>query len=335
MHLSQPDRRAPAPAERPRAPAPTGGEAGAARTIWIDLLLYPTHSLPTAVAPVLVGVGLAVHDGVLAPLPALVGFLGSWLIHVAGVFTDNHELLRRHPDLPEHPELTAAVAGGALKLSTLRLAIAGCLGLAVLAAPYLYGVGGAPVLALGAIGIAASLSYNGGPAYVRRGLADPVFFLMFGVVAEVGTYYIQAAALRGGASPWELLGSLPLPVFFVGLPAGALVTSVMLVDDIRDREFDLAKGWRTGAVRRGEGWNRAEITALVAFAYLAPVAFWRWLGLGAWVLLPLATAPLAFRTVGAIRTLRRREELVPWTPRLAGLAALHSALLALGLALSR
>ncbi len=335
MHLPSPDARASAAPERASAPAREGGAgAGSARTIWIDLLLYPTHSLPTAVAPVLVGVGLAVHDGVLAPLPALVGFLGSWVIHVAGVFTDNHELLRKHPAVPEHPELTRAVATGTLRLSTLRVAIAGCLGLALLAAPYLYGVGGAPVLALGALGIAASLSYNGGPAYVRRGLADPVFLLMFGVVAEVGTYYIQVAALQGGPSPWQLLRSLPLTVYLVGLPAGALVTSVMLIDDIRDREFDAAKGWRTGAVRRGDAWNRAEITLLVAFAYLAPIVFWLALGFDAWVLLPLASAPLALRTVGAVRTLRERGDLVPWTPRLAGLAALHSALLAVGLALS-
>ena len=31
-------------------------------------------------------VGLALHDGVFAPLPALLTFLGNWLIHVTGVF---------------------------------------------------------------------------------------------------------------------------------------------------------------------------------------------------------------------------------------------------------
>jgi 1,4-dihydroxy-2-naphthoate octaprenyltransferase len=285
---------------------------------------------------VLVALGLAIHDRVLAPLPALAGFLGSWVIHIAGVFADNHELLRRHPDLPEHPELNRAVADGTLKLSTLRLAIAACIGLALLTAPYLVRVGGAPVLAFGAIGIAASLAYNVGPlAYVRRGLADPVFLLMFGVVAVVGIYYIQVAALRGAPSPWQALASLPLPVFLVGLPAGAIVTSVMLIDDIRDREFDRAKGWRTGAVRRGVGWNRSEITLLVSFALLAPVAFWLALGFDAWVLLSLLSLPLAYRVVRDVRTRDRRQDLVPLTPRMARLAVLHSLLLAAGIALSR
>jgi 1,4-dihydroxy-2-naphthoate octaprenyltransferase len=319
------------------SPGPLAGEAARAstHTIWVDLLLYPTHTLPTAAAPVLVGIGLAIHDGVLAPAPALVGFVGSWLIHVAGVLTDNHELLRRHPELPEHPELTQAVREGTLRLGALRLAILACLALACLTVPYLLPLGGAPVLALGALGVAASLSYNGGPwAYVRRGQADPVFFLMFGVVGVVGTYYIQAAALNGAAFPWRLLASLPLPAYVAGLPAGAIVTSVMLIDDLRDRAFDASKGWRTGAVCRGAGWSRGEIALLLAFAYVAPVVGWLALPFDAWVLLPLASLPLAVSILRALWAARERAALVPLTPRTAWLATVHSALLALGLALS-
>jgi 1,4-dihydroxy-2-naphthoate octaprenyltransferase len=314
----------------------TGVPGPSRRTIWVDLLLYPTHSLPTALAPVLVGCGLAYRDGVFTWAPALVGFLGSWLIHVAGVFTDNHELLRLHPELQEHPELNRAIADGTLRLPTLRLAILACLALAMLTAPYLHRVGGAPVLAFGALGIAVSLSYNGWPcAYVRRGLADPIFTAMFGVVAVVGTYYIQVAAQGGAPERWALLASLPAACWLLGLPAGAIVTSVMLIDDMRDRSFDAAKGWRTGAVRFGNGFVATEISLLVAGAYLAPLLFWLGLGIGPWVLLPLASAPLAWRVVQAVRTAADRTALGPLTPRMARLAVVHSALLALGLALSR
>jgi 1,4-dihydroxy-2-naphthoate polyprenyltransferase len=331
--------RPPAESEPSRAGPPAAAPAETSpfpRSIWVDLLLYPTHSLPTAATPVIVGAGLAFHDGVLAPLPVLVAFLGSWAIHVAGLFADNHELLRLHPEVLEHPELTLAVRDGTLKLSTLRAAAAGAIALAVLTAPYLYATGGSPVLAMGAVGIAASLWYHGRPwAYVRTGLADPVFVLMFGVVGVVGTYYIGAVGAQAAPAPWAVLRALPLEAFVVGLPGGALVTSVMLIDDMRDHEFDRAKGWRTGAVRFGLDWSRAEITALVSFAYLAPFAFWLALGLDAWVLLPLASLPLALRNVRAVWRLRRRTELVPWTPRMAMLSAVHSALLAFGLALSR
>ncbi len=333
MALS-PESAPPDAAHPPRPPAPQVRRP-TARIIWIDLLLYPTHSLPTATAPVLVGLGLAWRDGVFAPLPALVGFLGSWFIHVAGVFADNHELLRRHPGLGEHPELDSAIADGSLALWMIRAAIAGWLLLALVTAPWLWRIGGTPVLALGVAGIGVSLSYNAGWAYVRRGIADPIFFLMFGVVGVVGTYYIQVAAMHGAAAPWALLAALPLRVWVVGLPAGAIVTAVMLIDDLRDREFDRAKGWRTGAVVFGTRFSVAEITALFAFAYAAPVAFWVGLGLGAWALLPLASAPLAWRILGALRAAARREDLVPLTPRTALLAAVHSALLAAGLALGR
>lgn len=305
------------------------------RSIWVDLLLYPTHSLPTAAAPVLVGLGLAAHDGALAPGPALVAFLGSWLIHVAGVFTDNHELLRLHPDVEEHPELTAAVRSGALRLRALAAATGLCLGLTLLTVPYLLRLGGTPVLLLGAIGVAAALGYAGGPlAYVRRGLADPIFLLMFGVVGVAGTYYIQAVA--HGMLPPGLasLASLPARVWLVGLPSGALVVNVMLVDDLRDQDFDRVKGWRTGSVRFGTGFTKAEITTLAILALAAPVAFWLGLGLGAWVLLPLAGLPLAWRTVQAVRRAQRRDELVPLSPRMARLVLVQSALLAAGLALA-
>jgi hypothetical protein len=77
--------------------------------IWVDLLLYPTHTLPIAGAPVMVGAALAARDHVFAPMAVVLAFLGSWLIHLAGLFTDTHELLRRYPQAVEHSDLTNAL----------------------------------------------------------------------------------------------------------------------------------------------------------------------------------------------------------------------------------
>jgi hypothetical protein len=66
------------------------------------------------------GSRLKVWCHILAPVPVLVGFLGSWLVHVGGVFTDSYELLRNFPHLQEHPELVQAVENGSLRLSDLR-----------------------------------------------------------------------------------------------------------------------------------------------------------------------------------------------------------------------
>ncbi|MFO0583489.1 MAG: prenyltransferase [Anaeromyxobacter sp.] len=322
----------------PAQPTPGEGFASAPpthRRIWVDLLLYPTHTLPTAAAPLLVGIGIGAHEQVLAPLPVLVAFLGSWFVHLAGVFTDNHELLRRHPGLEEHPELSAALRDGSLRLSGLRAAIALCLLLALATAPWLYALGGAPVLVLGAIGVAASLAYHGWPvAYVRAGLADPVFFVLFGIVGVAGTVYIQAATAHGASDPWRLLASLPPAAWWAGLPCGALVTSVMLVDDLRDRAWDALKGWRTGAVRFGPRAVKAEITALVAFAVVGPAAAWLAGALGAGALATLAATPLAIGAVRAVWAGETPQALFPVSPRMARLALVHSALLGLGLALA-
>ena len=311
------------------------GNAVTRREIWVRLLLYPGHTLPTAAAPVAVGIGLAIHYQVFALLPALLAFVGSWLIHVGGVFADNHELLRKHPGMPEHPELLQALVNGTLTLNGLKWAIAACFALPLLVAPYMFRFGGVPALAIGVVGALASAAYAAGPwAYARRGWADTVFLLMFGVVAVVGTYYAQMVRVHGGPADWsELWRTLPLSVFVVGLPVGALVTNVLVIDDMRDREFDVEKGWHTTAVRFGVAGSRKEYIALSIFAYLAPLWFWLGLGFSAWVLLPLLTLPLAYHIGAAVRSSEKNEDLFHMTPRASLLAFLWSILLAIGVAL--
>lgn len=311
------------------------GPGPSRREIWVRLLLYPGHTLPTAAAPVLVAVGLALHDDVFAWLPALLAFLGSWLIHVGGVFADNLALLRRHPDVPEHPELLEAARSGSLDLDLLRRATLACFVLGAAPGLYLAWIGGPFVIAIGCIGVLASFAYaGGGLRYARLGLADPVFFLMFGVVAEVGTYYIQVASRAEDvwSRPWVAEG-LPLEIFLVGLPVGALVSNVLVIDDIRDRTHDARKGWRTTAVRFGLRGSRALYLGFDAFAFLAPLALWRGLGFGAWVLLPWLCLPLAAPIARAVLTKDTTADLFPMTPRASLLAMTYAALLGLGLAL--
>lgn len=312
-----------------------GPAALSSREIWIRLLLYPSHTFPTAAAPVLVGIGLALHDHVFAPVPVLVAFWASWLIHVAGVFTDNHELLRRHPHVSEHPELLQALKAGTLTFAGLRGATVACFALAAVTVPYLAGIGGWPALLIGIVGAASSYYYAGGPQpYVKHGLAEPIFFAMFGIVAVVGSYYIQWAAVHGPDSPgMDALLQLPLQVFFIGLPVGALVTNVMIIDDMRDHRFDTVKGWRTCAVRFGLSGSRREYLALTLLAYLLPLAFWLWLGFSTWILLPMLTLPFAYKIAYAVCTRDEAPDLFMMTPMAAYLSAAYALLLAAGLAL--
>lgn len=290
------------------------------RHIWVHLMLYPGHTLPTAAAPILVAGGLALHDGVFAFWPLAIAFLCSWMVHCGGVFVDVYQLITRWPYLREHPELDDALAKGALRLSTLRLATASWFVLAFVPGIYLLHVVGPVAIALGLAGIAAAAWYAAGrPSMAELGLADPVFFVMFGVVAVGAAYYVQAH-------------TLPVRALLAGIPTAALVNNVLVIDDIRDVEFDRKKGWRTPAVRFGVGASRLLHLSLsvVAYAGTAVLA----LVYGPWLLLALATLPVAARAELAVWTAERREALIPWTPRSAFLAMAHAALVAVGLALA-
>jgi 1,4-dihydroxy-2-naphthoate octaprenyltransferase len=305
------------------------------RDIWVRKLLYPGHTLPTVIAPVAVAAGLAIHDHVFAALPALLALVAGWLIQVGGVLTDNYENLVQQPEDREHPELVQALKTGALSLRELRLAIYACYGVALFAGLYLLAIAGLTVLVLGLLSIAASWAYSAGPWPVgRHGLADPLFFVFFGVVSVVGAYYVQAAPIHGASlSAWFIPAALPFAAIALALPIGALTTNILIIDDIRDREFDAVKGKRTVAVRFGIGWSRAEFVALLALSYAAPLWFWLGLGFSAWTLLPLLTLPYALTTARAILTLDRFDDLVPMTPKAGRLLLAYAVLLAIGVAM--
>jgi len=265
-----------------------------------------------------------------APLPALAAFLAGWLIQFAGVVTDNYENLVQQPEDREHLELVEAVRSGLITIAGLQATIIASYGLTLLAGVYLVWVAGLPVIVIGLASIAASWIYSAGPLPVGRlGLADPLFFAFFGIVSVIGTYYVQAAAVHGSTAWMDLL---PVSAIAVSLPIDALITNILIIDDIRDRDFDIVKGKRAVAVRFGRFWIRIEFLALLVAAYLLPFWFWPGLGLGAGTLLPLLTLPFAGLIARDVWTREPFAALVPMTPRAALLVLGFALLLAIGLA---
>ena len=160
-----------------------------------------------------------------------------------------------------------------------------------------------------------------------------MFFVFFGIVSVVGCYYVQAATCYGNPTFWQVVPeALPFAAFALSLPIGALTTNILIIDDIRDRDFDVVKGKRTLAVRAGIAWSRAEFVLLLSLSYLALFWFWLGLGFGASILLPLLTLPYALSTVRGVLTLERFEDLVPMTPKAARLLLAYAVLLAIGVA---
>lgn len=302
--------------------------------VWVRMLLYPRHTLPTAAGPVAVATGLAVADGVAAGAPALSAFLAGWLVQLGGVFADNYNNLRRNPDDREHPAFVRALKAGVITMGTLRRAVWVTYLAGVVAGLYLVWIGGLPALAIGLTSILASLAYSSDPFPLGdRALGDPLFFVFFGIVSVVGTYYVQAAAVLSAPFPVAPPpGSLPAAAFLVGLPVAALTTNILVIDNIRDREFDAAKNEITLAVLLGETWSRVEYLALLALAYaIPPVLVWR--GAGAWVLLPMLTLPYAGLVARRVWVRRTHDELIPMTPQAGQVVLAYSVLFGIGLAI--
>jgi 1,4-dihydroxy-2-naphthoate octaprenyltransferase len=305
------------------------------RAVWVGMLLYPRHTLPTALAPVAVAVGLAGHDGVLAPWPALAALVSGWLIQLGGVITDNYHNLTRHPDDVEHALFVEALRRGVVTMDELRRAIYACYVCAALVGIYLLYVGGLPVTLVGLASAAASLAYSSNPFPLGdHGLGDPLFFIFFGPVSVVASYYVQAAAKL--APPWTLslpAGTVTGAALAAGLAVGALTTTILLVDNIRDLDYDRSKGERTLAVVIGARWTRIEYAVLLAFGYLIP--FWLWLrgGFGPLVLLPLVSLPYGLLVARRVWRARTHEVLIPMSAQAGQVLLAYSFLFAFGVAL--
>jgi 1,4-dihydroxy-2-naphthoate octaprenyltransferase len=302
------------------------------------LMAARPQTLPAGASPVIVGTGLAVHEGVFAPLPALAALIGALLIQVGTNFANDYFDAKKGADTEDREGFTRVTAGGLIDPSQVRRAMWATYGLAVVVGLYLVWVGGLPILVVGLSSIAAGVLYTGGPyPYGYRGLGDLFVFVYFGVVAVTGTYYVQAVGrLAPGTVPVGLpAGTVPPEALVASLAAAGLSTAILVVNNVRDRETDERAGKRTLAVLVGYRWSRVEFVALVALAYLAPVMLWIAHDFGPAVLAPLLTLPLA----GAVtRTITRRtdgEALNPALERTGQLLAAHSTLFAAGMVLSR
>jgi 1,4-dihydroxy-2-naphthoate octaprenyltransferase len=192
-------------------------------------------------------------------------------------------------------------------------------GIAVAAGAYLIALAGWELLLVGAASILAGVLYTGGPRpYGYEGLGEVFVFLFFGVVAVVGSYYVQVEELR-----WE--------AFALSVPVGLLAAAILVVNNVRDIDTDRRAGKETLAVKLGRERTRLVYAAMLALAFAAPPVIWLAGGLSAWLLLPLAAIPLALRLA---RDVRRRTDGPSLNSALAAtgmLLALYSVLLAAGL----
>ncbi|QCC49856.1 1,4-dihydroxy-2-naphthoate polyprenyltransferase [Halapricum salinum] len=304
------------------------------RKAW--LMAARPQTLPAGASPVIVGVGLAVHAGVAAPLPALAALIGALLLQVGTNFANDYYDAVKGADTDEREGFTRVTAGGLIEPARVKRAMLVTYGLAVVVGLYLVAIGGLPILVVGLSSIVAGILYTGGPyPYGYRGLGDLFVFVYFGVVAVTGTYYVQAVATMDvGLLPVGIpAGSVPVDAVVASLPAAGLSTCILVVNNIRDIETDRTAGKRTLAVVLGYTGARIEFLLLAGMAYVVPVAFALDPDYGLAALAPLLTLPLAAMVAKTVLTERDGEALNPALERTGQTMFTHALLFAAGLTL--
>ncbi|AUG47321.1 1,4-dihydroxy-2-naphthoate polyprenyltransferase [Haloarcula taiwanensis] len=305
------------------------------RQAWV--MAARPQTLPAGAAPVIVGMGLAVHAGVFALLPAVAALVGALLIQIGTNFANDYYDAVKGADTDEREGFTRVTAGGLIDADEVKRAMIATYGLAVVIGIYLVAVGGLPIVVVGLSGIAAGILYTGGPfPYGYRGLGDLFVFVYFGVIAVTGTYYVQAVASASGVGTFPMTlppGSVTAAAITASLPAAGLSTAILVVNNIRDRETDRAAGKKTLAVYMGYRWSRVEFLLLVGMAYAVPVVFALDGQYGLPALAPLLTLPLAATISKTVLTQTSGDALNPTLERVGQTLFAHSVLFALGLAI--
>lgn len=297
------------------------------------LMAARPQTLPAGASPVIVGTGLALHDGVFSPLPAFAALLGALLIQIGTNFANDYYDAVKGADTEDREGFTRVTQSGLIQPAEVKRAMVLTFAVAIITGVYLVYIGGLPILIVGLSSVAAGLLYTGGPyPYGYRGLGDLFVFVFFGLVAVTGTYYVQATAATQPLSLGIPPGTLPATAVIASLPAAGLATTILVVNNIRDRETDAKTGKRTLAVMLGYRWSRIEFLVLLGLAYVVPVGVAL---TGYWpVLLVLLTLPLAASLSRTVLTETSGEALNPALETTGKLFAAHSVLFAIGLALA-
>jgi 1,4-dihydroxy-2-naphthoate octaprenyltransferase len=298
------------------------------RGVRVWLLAIRPETLPAAVSGVIVGLGAALAGGAFRLDTALGCLAVALLLQVLANLANDLSDHRRGADTPDRAGPTRVAAAGLVSERQLEIAIVLVIALAGLTGLWLVIVGGPVLLALGVLAIVAALAYTGGPfPYGYRALGEVFVFVFFGLVAVVGTAYLQVFRVE--------------PVFVLAAIAqGALITAILVVNNLRDIPTDAAAGKRTLAVVLGRERTATEFHLLVGAAYAvptllawqAPLATAGWRGLAP--ALAFLTVPLALPLLRTVREFGEPAELNATLRGTARLSLAFSILFAIGLAIA-
>ena len=208
-------------------------------------------------APVTVGTGLAIGDGVFRWDAFWMTLIVGVAIQVAANFANDVSDAARNADTPDRIGPRRMVAEGVISPQRMWVAAWTAVTVALAAGLYLVLIAGWVLVWVGTACVLAMLAYVGGPwPYGYRGLGELFVFVFFGLVATVGTRFVHD--MTAPTAAWAL-----------AIPMGAMASAILVANNLRDIETDARAGKRTLAVMMGATATRRLYVALVAVAFAA------------------------------------------------------------------
>ncbi len=253
------------------------------------------RTLPAAVVPVAVGTGVAAAAGRVRLLEAMLALSVSLSLQIASNYSNDYSDGIRGTDEKRSGPLRLVASGSKSPKVVRRVAVgffvlAGILGLilAVLTSFWLIVVGVAAIL--------AGWFYTGGSKpYGYYGYGELFVFIFFGLVAVVGTAFVQ-------------IGQVNFSQFLVAVPVGISSVCLLVVNNLRDIPSDAKAGKKTLAVRIGDRWTRILYLSLVVVMFVFVAFSWFYFRFGP---LGLLAIPFAFAPIRAVAGGASGQELIP------------------------
>jgi 1,4-dihydroxy-2-naphthoate octaprenyltransferase len=277
------------------------------------------RTLPASISPVLVGTGAAAAAGAFVAWKAVLALVVSLALHVGTNYANDYSDGIRGTDAERVGPLRL-VGSGAASPGAVKAAAFGCFGVAGVAGLVLALTSAWWLLLVGGLAIVAAWFYTGGSRpYGYRALGEVSVFVFFGLVAVLGTTYVQALRIT-----WPSVAG--------AIAVGTLTCAILVANNVRDIPTDAASGKRTLAVVMGDRNSRLFYVGLVLVAYVLVLLLA--VTATAWALLAFVALPLSARPMFGILGNATGRALIP-VLRDTSLAELGFAiLLGLGLTLS-
>ena len=274
------------------------------------------RTLPAAVAPVLVGTGAGFALGGFSWLRGGLALIVSLALQVGVNYSNDYSDGIRGTDA-DRVGPTRLVGSGLARPSSVKKAAFACFGIAGVAGLILAALTSWWLLPVGLAAVAAAWFYTGGPKpYGYAGFGEIFVFVFFGLVAVLGTTYVQA-------------GRISLTATAAAIGIGLLACALLMANNLRDVHTDQVSGKRTLAVLLGEPLSRRVFALTVAGAYLAVAV----IGIRhPWCLIALLSVPLAIPPVRQVLVGARGRALVVVLGATARVEIVYAVLLSFGLA---